>query len=78
MLLVIVICSLVINSTAKRLYKNETRFFFPFFFRTSNSWYFLFDETKLTDFYNWNRVKLRYCDGASFAGDAKFDNGVSC
>lgn len=29
-----------------------------------------------SDFYNWNRVKLRYCDGASFAGDAKFDNGV--
>ncbi|KAL0403146.1 UNVERIFIED_CONTAM: Pectin acetylesterase 9 [Sesamum radiatum] len=29
------------------------------------------------DFYNWNRVKLRYCDGASFAGDAKFQNGTS-
>ncbi|XP_038876653.1 pectin acetylesterase 9 isoform X3 [Benincasa hispida] len=29
------------------------------------------------DFYNWNRVKLRYCDGASFAGDALFDNGTS-
>ncbi|PIN22269.1 Pectin acetylesterase [Handroanthus impetiginosus] len=29
------------------------------------------------DFYNWNRVKLRYCDGASFAGDSKFDNGTS-
>lgn len=29
------------------------------------------------DFYNWNRVKLRYCDGASFTGDAKFDNGTS-
>ncbi|KAF8413163.1 hypothetical protein HHK36_001138 [Tetracentron sinense] len=29
------------------------------------------------DFYNWNRVKLRYCDGASFAGDAKFDNGTT-
>ncbi|KAG6721241.1 hypothetical protein I3842_03G103000 [Carya illinoinensis] len=29
------------------------------------------------DFYNWNHVKLRYCDGASFAGDAKFDNGTS-
>ncbi|CAL5329964.1 unnamed protein product [Camellia sinensis] len=21
------------------------------------------------DFFNWNRIKLRYCDGASFAGD---------
>ncbi|XP_047265332.1 pectin acetylesterase 9 isoform X4 [Capsicum annuum] len=29
------------------------------------------------DFYNWNRVKIRYCDGASFAGDAKFFNGTS-
>ncbi|KAJ7969943.1 Pectin acetylesterase [Quillaja saponaria] len=29
------------------------------------------------DFYNWNRVKLRYCDGASFAGDAMFNNGTS-
>ncbi|CAH9123536.1 unnamed protein product [Cuscuta epithymum] len=28
------------------------------------------------DFYNWNRVKLRYCDGASFSGDSKFDNGT--
>ncbi|KAL6850062.1 hypothetical protein ACP4OV_020689 [Aristida adscensionis] len=26
------------------------------------------------DFYNWNRVKIRYCDGASFAGDG-FDKG---
>ncbi|GFP80402.1 protein notum homolog [Phtheirospermum japonicum] len=23
------------------------------------------------DFYNWNRVKIRYCDGASFAGDSE-------
>ncbi|KAH7834838.1 hypothetical protein Vadar_020172 [Vaccinium darrowii] len=23
------------------------------------------------DFFNWNRVKVRYCDGASFAGDSK-------
>ncbi|RYR37631.1 hypothetical protein Ahy_A09g042495 isoform C [Arachis hypogaea] len=29
------------------------------------------------DFYNWNRVKLRYCDGASFTGDAIFDNGTT-
>nr|GEZ46404.1 pectin acetylesterase 9 [Tanacetum cinerariifolium] len=27
------------------------------------------------DFYNWNRVKLRYCDGGSFAGDATHDDG---
>ncbi|XP_023542058.1 pectin acetylesterase 9-like [Cucurbita pepo subsp. pepo] len=29
------------------------------------------------DFYNWNRVKLRYCDGGSFGGDALFHNGTS-
>lgn len=29
------------------------------------------------DFYNWNRVKLRYCDGASFTGDAEFNNGTT-
>jgi hypothetical protein len=23
------------------------------------------------DFFNWNRVKLRYCDGASFSGDGQ-------
>ncbi|WJX46543.1 Pectin acetylesterase 10 [Trifolium repens] len=22
------------------------------------------------DFFNWNRVKLRYCNGASFSGDS--------
>lgn len=25
----------------------------------------------IADFFNWNRVKLRYCDGASFAGDGE-------
>ncbi|KAK6116929.1 hypothetical protein DH2020_049304 [Rehmannia glutinosa] len=24
---------------------------------------------KGADFYNWNRIKIRYCDGASFTGD---------
>jgi O-palmitoleoyl-L-serine hydrolase len=23
------------------------------------------------DFYNWNRVKIRYCDGSSFTGDVE-------
>lgn len=23
------------------------------------------------DFFNWNRVKIRYCDGASFSGDSQ-------
>lgn len=26
---------------------------------------------KSADFFNWNRVKIRYCDGASFAGDSE-------
>ncbi|GAV87416.1 PAE domain-containing protein, partial [Cephalotus follicularis] len=26
---------------------------------------------KNPDFFNWNRVKLRYCDGASFTGDSE-------
>ncbi|PIA37851.1 hypothetical protein AQUCO_02900002v1 [Aquilegia coerulea] len=25
------------------------------------------------DFFNWNRVKLRYCDGASFSGDGQHE-----
>ncbi|CAO2161787.1 unnamed protein product [Urochloa humidicola] len=29
----------------------------------------------LPDFYSWNRVFVRYCDGASFAGDSKYDDG---
>ncbi|CAA0809425.1 Pectin acetylesterase 12 [Striga hermonthica] len=31
-------------------------------------------EENPADFFNWNRVKVRYCDGASFAGDG--DNEV--
>lgn len=26
------------------------------------------------DFYNWNRIKVRYCDGASFTGDIEAVN----
>lgn len=26
---------------------------------------------QISDFFNWNRVKLRYCDGASFTGDSQ-------
>ncbi|KVH91609.1 Pectinacetylesterase [Cynara cardunculus var. scolymus] len=29
------------------------------------------------DFYNWNRIKVRYCDGASFTGDVEKVNSVS-
>ncbi|KAH9320727.1 hypothetical protein KI387_015366 [Taxus chinensis] len=28
------------------------------------------------DFYNWNRIKVRYCDGASFTGDVEVVNPV--
>jgi hypothetical protein len=28
-----------------------------------------------TDFFNWNRVKVRYCDGASFSGDSQNEVG---
>ncbi|KAM0831737.1 hypothetical protein ACQ4PT_065336 [Festuca glaucescens] len=28
--------------------------------------------TEGADFYNWNRVYVRYCDGASFSGDAEY------
>ncbi|CAN0885125.1 Pectin acetylesterase 6 [Linum grandiflorum] len=32
----------------------------------------LSDKPELNpDFYNWNRIKLRYCDGASFTGDSQ-------
>ncbi|XAR70769.1 hypothetical protein NMG60_11027753 [Bertholletia excelsa] len=29
------------------------------------------------DFYNWNRIKVRYCDGASFTGDVEAVNPVT-
>ncbi|ESQ38360.1 hypothetical protein EUTSA_v10029387mg, partial [Eutrema salsugineum] len=34
------------------------------------------DPSQNPDFFNWNRVKIRYCDGASFAGhpEAEFKN----
>lgn len=28
-------------------------------------------HTCISDFFNWNRVKVRYCDGASFTGDSE-------
>ncbi|KAK8371516.1 hypothetical protein V6Z12_A01G250500 [Gossypium hirsutum] len=36
------------------------------------------DPSQNPDFYNWNKVKLRYCDGASFAGhpESEFKNGT--
>ncbi|KAF0928633.1 hypothetical protein E2562_006067 [Oryza meyeriana var. granulata] len=35
------------------------------------------DPAMNPDFYSWNRVKLRYCDGGSFAGDSELRNGSS-
>ncbi|CAI8588353.1 unnamed protein product [Vicia faba] len=29
------------------------------------------------DFYNWNRIKVRYCDGSSFTGDVEAVNPVT-
>uniref|UniRef100_A0A453GXC3 Pectin acetylesterase n=1 Tax=Aegilops tauschii subsp. strangulata TaxID=200361 RepID=A0A453GXC3_AEGTS len=29
------------------------------------------DELQNPDFYNWNKVKVRYCDGASFSGNVE-------
>ena len=29
------------------------------------------------DFYNWNRIKIRYCDGSSFTGDVAAVDPVS-
>jgi len=30
------------------------------------------------DFFNWNRVKIRYCDGASFSGDSQNEVKRAC
>jgi O-palmitoleoyl-L-serine hydrolase len=30
-----------------------------------------------SDFYNWNTVVIRYCDGASFAGNAEGEDLVN-
>ncbi|XP_062210093.1 pectin acetylesterase 5-like isoform X2 [Phragmites australis] len=32
------------------------------------------DQLQNPDFYNWNRVYVRYCDGASFAGDSQYED----
>ncbi|KAI5001359.1 hypothetical protein ZWY2020_026009 [Hordeum vulgare] len=36
------------------------------------------DELQNPDFYNWNKVKVRYCDGASFSGNVEeeFQDGT--
>ncbi|XBI76669.1 hypothetical protein VPH35_069873 [Triticum aestivum] len=32
------------------------------------------DQSQNSDFYNWNKVFVRYCDGASFSGDAEYED----
>ncbi|KAL6616270.1 hypothetical protein ACP70R_038540 [Stipagrostis hirtigluma subsp. patula] len=32
------------------------------------------DQLQNPDFYNWNRVYVRYCDGASFAGNSQYED----
>lgn len=51
----------------------------PYKIRSCKNYYQWSDKTSdcESDFYNWNRVKIRYCDGGSFAGNAEFDNGVT-
>ncbi|XP_057844988.2 pectin acetylesterase 8 isoform X1 [Cryptomeria japonica] len=34
------------------------------------------NQSQNPDFYNWNRVKIRYCDGASFTGDMEEVNQI--
>lgn len=31
----------------------------------------------IPDFYDWNRIKVRYCDGSSFTGDVEAVDPVS-
>ncbi|KAK8454561.1 hypothetical protein SEVIR_5G475800v4 [Setaria viridis] len=31
------------------------------------------DQSQNPDFYNWNKVKIRYCDGASFSGNVQHE-----
>ncbi|KAK7854192.1 pectin acetylesterase 7 [Quercus suber] len=40
-------------------------------------WFTLRICLKFPDFYNWNRIKIRYCDGASFTGDVEAVNPKS-
>jgi hypothetical protein len=36
------------------------------------------DPSQNPEFFNWNKVAIRYCDGASFSGrpEAEFKNGT--
>eukprot|EP00268_Persea_americana_P026607 TRINITY_DN2606_c0_g1_i5.p1 TRINITY_DN2606_c0_g1~~TRINITY_DN2606_c0_g1_i5.p1 ORF type:complete len:425 (+),score=73.02 TRINITY_DN2606_c0_g1_i5:733-2007(+) len=32
------------------------------------------EQSQNPDFYNWNKVKIRYCDGGSFSGNSKYED----
>lgn len=32
----------------------------------------------MSDFYNWNRIKVRYCDESSFTGDGSSESSKFC
>ncbi|XP_070027696.1 pectin acetylesterase 7-like isoform X2 [Nicotiana sylvestris] len=38
---------------------------------------FLFFYVKYADFYNWNKVFVRYCDGGAFTGDVEYVDHVT-
>lgn len=39
---------------------------------------YIYPQTYAPDFYNWNRVAIRYCDGSSFTGDVEKVDPVRC
>ncbi|CAH8386977.1 unnamed protein product [Eruca vesicaria subsp. sativa] len=57
--------SCIFRKTTRRGSSNHMEKVLPFTGILSNK------ANENPDFYNWNRVKLRYCDGASFTGDSE-------
>lgn len=53
----------------KNLRWSNSSIFFSLLYASAVLFMLLF--LMFVDFFNWNRVKLRYCDGASFAGDSE-------
>lgn len=55
---------------------NPGSYFYHFVYDSMILFLMCFDAMRLnrififfSDFYNWNRIKVRYCDGSSFTGD---------
>ncbi|XP_059652193.1 pectin acetylesterase 12 [Cornus florida] len=57
--------SCVYRKTTRRGSSNHMEKWIPFTGILSNK------AEENPDFFNWNRIKVRYCDGASFAGDSE-------